>query len=199
MNFNRPRARSNQACAPHGYRYEFHIGKGTSPDAMVYRVEFKNTLHPRRRRLPTIPGGGVSALADHGGTETMRVTRLRGRGVEMTTRTPARRRHPGRISPSSRNNHGPQTDRLSTPRLPGTTSGDPTSREVGCTISVSSTPSSTISETAGVVIAGQFDDPYQLDGDLDLVNLNRDARRTRRARRPPGKGRPHRPTSSRSP
>src|SRR5689334_1357927 len=34
-----------RAC--NGYRYEFHIGKGTSlADAAVYRVEFKNTLTP---------------------------------------------------------------------------------------------------------------------------------------------------------
>src|SRR5438067_13510156 len=34
-----------RAC--NGYRYEFHIGKGTSlADKVVYRVEFKNTLKP---------------------------------------------------------------------------------------------------------------------------------------------------------
>ena len=43
-----------RAC--NGYRYEFHIGKGTSlKDQVVYRVEFTNTLDARsgaqRRRI----------------------------------------------------------------------------------------------------------------------------------------------------
>ena len=38
-----------RAC--NGYRYEFHIGKGTSlKDKVVYRVEFKNTIAPAKRR-----------------------------------------------------------------------------------------------------------------------------------------------------
>ena len=37
-----------RAC--NGYRYEFHIGKGTSlKDEVVYRVEFTNTLDARSR------------------------------------------------------------------------------------------------------------------------------------------------------
>ena len=40
-----------RAC--NGYRYEFHIGKGTSlKDKVVYRVEFKNTLDARSRPQP---------------------------------------------------------------------------------------------------------------------------------------------------
>ena len=40
-----------RAC--NGYRYEFHIGKGTSlKDEAVYRIEFKNTLTPARRAEP---------------------------------------------------------------------------------------------------------------------------------------------------
>ena len=41
-----------RAC--NGYRYEFHIGKGTSlKDEAVYRVEFKNTLNPAPAPGPT--------------------------------------------------------------------------------------------------------------------------------------------------
>ena len=42
-----------RAC--NGYRYEFHIGKGTSlKDRVVYRVEFKNeNQSPRRLRVLT--------------------------------------------------------------------------------------------------------------------------------------------------
>ena len=40
-----------RAC--NGYRYEFHIGKGTSlKDRVVYRVEFKNTLKPEAAPEP---------------------------------------------------------------------------------------------------------------------------------------------------
>ena len=40
-----------RAC--NGYRYEFHIGKGTSlKDELVYRVEFTNTLKPEARAEP---------------------------------------------------------------------------------------------------------------------------------------------------
>jgi hypothetical protein len=75
------------------------------------------------------------------------------------------------------NNHGPQTDRLVYGLGPfaGYDSGDPTSREVGlydqnfvdCFIH-------TLPNGARI-IAGQFDDPYQLDekGIFDLVNLGR--------------------------
>src|SRR5437764_12608929 len=41
-----------RAC--NGYRYEFHIGKGTSlKDKIVYRVEFTNTLVPKKAPSPT--------------------------------------------------------------------------------------------------------------------------------------------------
>src|SRR5437667_5452480 len=68
-----------RAC--NGYRYEFHIGKGTSlKDAVVYRVEFKNTLVPEAAPSPTDPLGGGNELLWQitGGTETMKVTRLTG-------------------------------------------------------------------------------------------------------------------------
>src|SRR6186997_3586016 len=50
MNFNplHEPGQGNQGFrACNGYRYEFHVGKGTSlADQAVYRVEFKNTLTP---------------------------------------------------------------------------------------------------------------------------------------------------------
>ena len=42
-----------RAC--NGYRYEFHIGKGTSlADKVVYRVEFRNSYAAKQRRVATI-------------------------------------------------------------------------------------------------------------------------------------------------
>ena len=65
-----------RAC--NGYRYEFHIGKGTSlRDRVVYRIEFKNNLQPEAAPSPTDPLGGGNELLWQitGGTETMKVTR----------------------------------------------------------------------------------------------------------------------------
>src|SRR5216683_7803866 len=46
-----------RAC--NGYRYEFHIAKGTSlQDKIVYRVEFTNTLTPSKAPGPNDPLGG---------------------------------------------------------------------------------------------------------------------------------------------
>ena len=62
-----------------GYRYEFHIGKGTSlKDKLVYRVEFTKKLNPEAAPSPTDPLGGGNELLWQitGGTETMKVTRL---------------------------------------------------------------------------------------------------------------------------
>jgi len=75
------------------------------------------------------------------------------------------------------NNHGPQTDRLVFGLGPfkGYETGDPSSRQVGLY-------DQTFVDTfihqlggGGRIIAGQFDDPYQLDekGIFDLVNLGR--------------------------
>src|SRR5919109_683080 len=75
-----------RAC--NGYRYEFHIAKGTSlKDRIVYRVEFKNTLVPEQAPSPTDPLGGGNELLWQltGGTETMKVTRL---SSERPTDTP---------------------------------------------------------------------------------------------------------------
>src|SRR6476661_3571536 len=62
-----------------GYRYEFHIGKGTSlKDEAVYRIEFHKTLPPTTTPKPTDSVGGSNELLWQltGGTETMTVTRL---------------------------------------------------------------------------------------------------------------------------
>src|SRR5512140_618248 len=82
MNFNplHEPGQGNQGLrACNGYRYEFHIGKGTSlKDKIVYRVEFKNTLKPEAAPTPTDPLGGGNELLWQltGGTETMTVTRI---------------------------------------------------------------------------------------------------------------------------
>ena len=60
----------------------------------------------------------------------------------------------------------------------------------GCTTRPSSTRFIHTLSNGGRIIAGQFDDPYQLDekGIFDLVNLNRDdLGGIPGARRPPGK------------
>src|SRR5262245_58220282 len=62
-----------------GYRYEFHIGKGTSlQDKVVYRVEFTKKLQPDAPPSPSDPLGGSNELLWQltGGTETMKVTRI---------------------------------------------------------------------------------------------------------------------------
>src|SRR5947209_1474705 len=66
-----------RAC--NGYRYEFHIGKGTSlADKVVYRVEFKNTLNlaPSPKPSDAVGGGNELLWQLTGGTETMTVTRI---------------------------------------------------------------------------------------------------------------------------
>ena len=102
----------------------------------------------------------------------------------------------GRNLPVLPNNHGPQTDRLVYGLGPfkGYDSGDPTSREVGLYdqpfVDTFIHPLS----NGGRIIAGQFDDPYQLDekGIFDLVNLNRERSRRHPGRAPPaGRRRVH--------
>jgi hypothetical protein len=74
------------------------------------------------------------------------------------------------------NNHGPQTDRLiyGLGAFKGYDSGDPTSREVGLYDQAFVDKYIQTLSNGGRIIAGQFDDPYQLDekGIFDLVNLN---------------------------
>src|SRR5579864_1093642 len=103
-----------RAC--NGYRYEFHIAKGTRlRDTTIYRVEFTNILKPKPAPSPTDPLGGGNELLWQltGGTETMTVTRITGsdsgnasddQGTEDSRSVVL-----GRNLPVLPNNHGPQT------------------------------------------------------------------------------------------
>jgi hypothetical protein len=75
------------------------------------------------------------------------------------------------------NNHGPQTDRLVYGLGPfkGYDSGDPTSRDTGLYDQTFVDTFIQSLSNGGRIIAGQFDDPYQLDekGIFDLVNLGK--------------------------
>jgi Domain of unknown function (DUF4331) len=190
-----------RAC--NGYRYEFHIAKGTSlKDQLVYRVEFTNTLKPEKAPSPTDPLGGGNELLWQltGGTETMIVKRIGGPGDGHGNHG----NHDGDDDDDNGstvlgnnltvlpNNHGPQTDRLIYGLGPfkGYDSGDPTSREVGLYDQPFVDTFIHTLSNGGRVIAGQFDDPYQLDekGIFDLVNLNKDdLGGISGARRAPGK------------
>jgi hypothetical protein len=177
-----------------GYRYEFHIAQGANlNDKVVYRIEFTNTLKPAPAPTATSPLGGGNEILWQltGGTETMTVTRFH--GSDCDDRDGHKR---GRLLGANLavlpNNHGPQTDRLIYGLGPfqGYDSGDATSREDGLYdqpfVDTFIHPLS----NGGRIIAGQFDDPYQLDekGIFDLVNLNRDdLGGIPGARRPPGK------------
>ncbi|MBI4469334.1 MAG: DUF4331 family protein [Acidobacteria bacterium] len=189
MNFNplHEPGQGNQGLrACNGYRYEFHIGKGTSlRDEVVYRIEFENILRPEAAPSPTDPLGGGNELLWQltGGTETMTVKRIVASGAETEI---------GRNLPVLPNNHGPQTDRLvyGLGIFRGYDSGDPTSREVGLYDQAFVDTFIHSLANGGRIIAGQFDDPYQLDekGIFDLVNLNsNDLGGIPGARRPPGK------------
>ncbi len=203
MNFNplHEPGQGNQGLrACNGYRYEFHIGKGTSlRDAVVYRVEFKNKITPEAAPSPTDGLGGGNELLWQltGGTETLKVTRVdRQRPDRLGRNDRTGHDSDGNVLGSDLavlpNNHGPQTDRLVYGLGPfeGYNSGNPASREVGLyDQSFVDTYIHPLSN-GGRVIAGQFDDPYQLDekGIFDLVNLNRDdLGGIPGARRPPGK------------
>ena len=160
-----------RAC--NGYRYEFHIGKGASlKDEAVYRVEFKNTLTPEAAPSATDNLGGGNELLWQltGGTETMTVTRIVAPGKGSATIL-------GQDLPVLPNNHGPQTDRLvyGLGSFKGYDSGDPTSREVGLYDQTFVDRFIQNLSNGGRIIAGQFDDPYQLDekGIFDLVNLGK--------------------------
>jgi hypothetical protein len=184
MNFNplHEPGQGNQGLrACDGYRYEFHVGRGASlDDRVVYRVEFRKRLAPEAAPGPGDPLGGGNELLWQltGGTETMTVTRIvrqRGRG---RYRDDDEHTVLGRGLPVLPNNHGPQTDRLVYGLGPflGYGSGDPTSRELGLYDQPFVDRFIHPLSNGGRVIAGQFDDPYQLDekGIFDLVNLGRD-------------------------
>ena len=183
-----------RAC--NGYRYEFHIGKGTSlEDKVVYRVEFKNAIKkaPAPSAKDALGGGNELLWQLTGGTEMMRVTRVtptgdpaRGRGDQNDVEVL------GADLTVLPNNHGPQTDRLvyNLGQFKGYDSGDATSREVGLYDQAFVDNFIHGLSNGGRVIAGQFDDPYQLDekGIFDLVNLNKDdLGGIAGARRAPGK------------
>lgn len=174
MNFNplhEPGQGNHGLRACNGYRYEFHIGKGASlDDKVVYRVEFSNTLTPEAPPSPGDPLGGGNELLWQltGGTETMKVWRTSRLGRSETVLL-------GNNLPVLPNNHGPQTDRLiyGLGLFKGYQTGDPSSREDGLYDQpFVDTYIHTLSN-GGRIIAGQFDDPYQLDekGIFDLVNL----------------------------
>jgi hypothetical protein len=164
MNFNplHEPGQGNQGFrACNGYRYEFHIGKGTSlEDQAVYRVEFKNTLTPEAAPSASDGLGGGNELLWQltGGTETMTVTRVMAPGNSNAVVI-------GQDLAVLPNNHGPQTDRLvyGLGTFAGYNSGNPASREN----SLYDQPfvDTFIHELTGGgrIIAGQFDDPYQLD------------------------------------
>src|SRR3954447_26487541 len=117
MNFNplHEPGQGNQGLrACNGYRYEFHIAKGTSlKDAVVYRVAFKNTLKSEAAPGPNDPLGGGNELLWQltGGTETMTVRRLIP-SMSDDEEAPGMSTVLGRDLPVLPNNHGPQTDRL---------------------------------------------------------------------------------------
>jgi len=160
-----------RAC--NGYRYEFHIGKGTSlKDEAVYRIEFRTTLLPEAAPGPNDNLGGGNELMWQltGGTETMTVTRVMAPGNP----NPVVIGENLNVLP---NNHGPQTDRLiyGLGAYKGYDSGDPTSRDTGLyNQNFIDTFIQNLSG-GGRIIAGEFDDPYQLDekGLFDLINLGR--------------------------
>jgi hypothetical protein len=160
-----------RAC--NGYRYEFHIGKGTSlKDEAVYRVEFQNKITPAPAPGPndSVGGGNEILWQLTGGTETMTVTRIKAPGAP----DPVLLAESLAVLP---NNHGPQTDRLVYGLAPfkGYDSGDASVREVGLYDQAFVDTFIHPLSNGGRIIAGQFDDPYQLDekGVFDLVNLGK--------------------------
>ena len=200
MNFNplHEPGQGNQGLrACNGYRYQFHVAMGTSlADKYVYRVEFKNTLNPEALPSPSDPLGGGNELLWQltGGTETMKVTRIlrSNRPIQIDEMDPTRTTVLANDVAVLPNNHGPQTDRLVYGLGPfqGYDSGNPTSREVGLYDQTFVDRFIHNLTNGGRIIAGQFDDPYQLDekGIFDLVNLNSDdLGGIPGARRPPGK------------
>jgi len=131
-------------------------------------------------------GGGNELLWQlTGGTETLKVTRVKPEGDDEGGDVL------GEDLPVLPNNHGPQTDRLvyHLGQFEGYDSGNPASREEGLYDQAFVDTYIHDLGNGGRVIAGQFDDPYQLDekGIFDLVNLNtEDLFNIPGARRAPG-------------
>jgi Domain of unknown function (DUF4331) len=178
MNFNplHEPGQGNQGLrACNGYLYQFRIGIGKSlKERVIYSVSFRNTLRPEASPSKTDPLGGGNELLWQltGGTESMTVSRT----IKMPDGS-AKSTKLGSKLPVLPNNHGPQTDRLIYNLGPfqGYDSGDPTSREVGLYNQDFVDRYIHPLSNGGRIIAGQFDDPYQLDekGIFDLVNLGR--------------------------
>lgn len=156
-----------------GYRYEFHVGKGTSlKDEAVYRIEFRSALNPQSTPRPTdgVGGGNEVLWQLTGATETMTVTRVLAPG----STAPVVLGENLRTLPA---NIGPQTDRLvyGLGAYKGFDSGDPSSREQG--LYDQNFVDTFIQQLSGGgrIIAGEFDEPYQFDGKgiADLFNLGR--------------------------
>ncbi|MFL6289867.1 MAG: DUF4331 family protein, partial [Thermoanaerobaculia bacterium] len=176
MNFNplHEPGQGNQGFrACNGYRYELHIGIGASlKDRAVYRIEFTNRLTPEAAPSAGDPLGGGNELLWQltGGTETMTVKRLVAPGSPNPMDL-------GSNLPVLPNNHGPQTDRLvyGLDDFAPYSSGDPSSREDALYDQPFVDRFIHSLANGGRIIAGQFDDPYQLDekGIFDLVNLAR--------------------------
>lgn len=161
-----------------GYRYEFHIGKGTFiADVATYRVEFTKQIAPDGTPSPTDPllGGNEILWQLTGSTETATVSEVRGSPL------------PGFINGNfafnigtnlkvAPNNHGPQTDRLVNMLAPfrGYETGDPSSRTVGLYNDAFIRANFIHGlSNGGRFFAGQRDDPFYLDekGIFDALNI----------------------------
>ncbi len=154
-----------------GYRYEFHIGTGTSlADRYVYRIEYKlGTPTDNAPAANEAPLGGNELLWQiTGGTETYSVTRIdTANGTQTVLASNLK------VAP---NNHGPQTDRLAYGLGPfeGYESGRNTSRTVGLYDDAFIARNFIHRlNNGGRAFSGQRDDPFYLDekGIFDLVNL----------------------------
>jgi Domain of unknown function (DUF4331) len=166
-----------------GYRYEFHIALGTSlADKLVYRVEFTKRLTPEASPSATDAVGGGNELLWQltGATETMKVTRVAPTGSACDVdggacELPGDAVVLANSLPVLPNNHGPQTDRLiyGLAAFQGYDSGDRSSRENGLYDQPFVDTFIRTLPNGARIIAGQFDDPYQLDqkGIFDLLNL----------------------------